>query len=142
MAYIGQIHTFQKCIQNRPRMIRSQEKQLFEFWVCFGLISFWRRPSIFKNFDYFLHFWQLPKISKMWTGVSNLIFVKIFVKIFGIFGNSFAKVSEFGSTVYFWSSFDFRNFRTFDFCEIPKFPSSKTFCFAFWSQSYNKFNKS
>ena len=35
LSYTGQIHTFQKCIQNHPRTLRGLEKQLFRFLSVF-----------------------------------------------------------------------------------------------------------
>ena len=45
-VYIGQIHTFQKCIQNCLSTLRGRDKQLFVFWqnnseLCMtGLLTF------------------------------------------------------------------------------------------------------
>ena len=53
----GQIHTFQKCIQNRPSTLRSREKQLFVFWPLIkSICHFW------VLFDHFFRVLELQNI--------------------------------------------------------------------------------
>ena len=47
---LGQIHTFQKCIQNRPSTLRGWDKQLFLFWP----LSVYDGRPIYDEFSTFL----------------------------------------------------------------------------------------